>query len=130
VTKKKMPAVPDTLDKYLEGYSHHMVGEVFRFLKARSDEQGLTFANALSKAFVKAYIGAILFDALKRTAESTAGQAEQADKVITHFAQVKAEIQEAIALGFQDAMQGFTRQPVEYYCQVNPIPEMKSKTVN
>lgn len=108
-----------------------MVRGVFQFLEVQRVNHGDVFKQALTHHFIKLYIGAIVFDALKSNPDTVQPSSQDIlDHVMKQFGTSKADVQEAVSNAFQEAMSAFTGRTVEYYCAIAPVPDMISKAVN
>ena len=119
-SKKLQP--PDFTQKL----SKFMVQETFRILEFQEKEKGIEFYRVLSQQYLAKMIAAIVFKSLKDRPEHIKNNEEMADYSVKNFKDLKNEIQEAVAQGFQGAMSTYSGNHVEYYCQIKILPETKN----
>lgn len=109
--------------------SRQMVGLVLTFLDERkgmikTQEQ----MHDLCAQFMMHFIGALVFQALKdRPKGGSKKQVDLLDHNYRSFAGVKMKIQDAVANGVQDAMTAYSGHPIEYFCDIRPVPEPINK---
>lgn len=130
---RSLAVVNPEIQGKIEARAQQMTRGVFTFLENQRQENGEVFRQALAAEFMKNYVGAIVFEALKSTpgvSGETPSQQEVLDHVLNQFSLSKQEVQEAISTAFQQAMSTFAGRTIEYYCVIQPVPEMKSKSIN
>ena len=124
---KKSQSLPQvqTVQGQVEGQAQLMVQNMFQFLEGRRREQGDLFAALLLQAFLANTVEVTVLNTLQ-SIPSEAPDAYQ--RAMKGFQDIKHVVQEAVALGFGKSLTAFTGRPVEYYCQVKPVPEVTSST--
>lgn len=76
--------------------------------------------------FLNLYIESLITQVFKDNLRSDVSKQEQFRYIKDSFLELKIDIQEAIALGFQSSMEKFSKVPVEYYCTVKPVAKVNS----
>lgn len=80
--------------------------------------------------FISLFIETIVSRTLNNKANAGTSKHQHAENLKTNYARVKFGVQESVALGFQEAMQRFSKQDIEFYCTVKPVPDPKSSTTH
>jgi len=104
-----------------------LVSETFKLIEGQSKSS--LVAERLSVVFLAKFIGVLMYKNL--TTETPYDVQNDTDKIakftITRFGKFKGIVQEAIAAAFSGAMQSYSGQDIEYYCQVRPIGQAVNK---
>jgi len=113
------------LNKWAETLAMQVALDAFKQIEDKSRNLGSDATKFIATMFLSSFIGGLLFRTLN----------EKNDKVdpniaIKNTGILKGQIQDAVSVGFQNAMSAFIGQNVEYYCQIKMVPEMTSKAVN
>lgn len=113
-------------DQAVSECSQYITNQVFRYLAHKRDMFGEDFFQYLAFDFLTTYIGSLATGSLSFDTDGLSNtKAEKA--VEENFVLFKTNLQDSVSAGVQEAMSQFTGQPVEYYCQVKPIPESVNK---
>lgn len=110
-------------ENYVTEYAARMVQEVMKFFTIAEKNRSKEVSHELSINFIASIIGAKVFLTLKEAAQSDS----KIGSALNKFAELKIDIQNAVAAGFQGGMQEFSGQNLEYYCQVKLVPGIKNK---
>lgn len=98
-----------------------LVTSTFKILNARkSTRSNIEMQPELY--FLSLYIKAMV-DGSLRDKIPTKSKEERYQAIKDSFEKTKFSIQEAIAIAFQTSMRNHANTPVEYYCQIKPVPE-------
>lgn len=81
----------------------------------------------LSMTFLASFIGSIVYAVLKEKPVKSKDMKDALDFTANNFLELKIGMQNAMAAGFQGAMQEYSGKSVEYYCQVKTVPEPVNK---
>lgn len=92
----------------------------------RKQDEGVDTEVLFLKLFIEALVTKVLDD---RAVKSLPKQ-EQFNVVKKNYETLKLCIQEAVAVGFQDAIQRFAKMPIEYYCLIKTVPEVTNNRVH
>lgn len=78
--------------------------------------------------FINLFVQTLVSRTLNDKANAGTSKTQHAENLKSSYGRVKFGIQEAVALGFQESMQRFSKQPIEFYCLVKPVQEGKTST--
>ncbi len=104
----------------------HLVAEILAITKKEAGEDEI-LEKDLGINFVAAFIGAVVYKTLRERPVHIKTREEMLTHTTKSFAETKLKIQDAVAAGFQGAMQTYTKQSIDYYCQVKTIPPAFNK---
>lgn len=80
--------------------------------------------------FINMFIETLVSRTLNSGVNKTQTKKQQAETLRNSYAKVKLGIQESVALGFQEAMQRFSRQHLEFYCTIRTVMDPKTTTTH
>ena len=126
-TKKKLPQIIG-LNEYTEKTAKDATLAVMRLVDAYESQVGKGTGGQLIGAFLQTFVGTAVFSVLtreQRAAQRAGREAgpEEADRTMDAYRNFKIDVQEAIATAFGDASFQFSGRNVDFYCQIQPIPE-------
>lgn len=129
MSKKSLKKQPVDINEWLEDYSAFMADEAIKLLKAQGKKKGDIEYKALVTLFLYRIMTQLLIETLH---ERPDGLDEEGAYNFSRkaYGDVKYQLQESVAMAFTTAMGHFYGKPVEFYCQVKPIPEMGSSLSN
>lgn len=124
MTKKNLPAVTKTLtvDEYTERLAIDMTDEVFKFVNFYEDKLGTGTGQILIASFLRDFIKQLVFNALNAHVEARDFQA-----TMKAFAEIKTLVQDAVAQSFSEGVESFSGKPMDYYCDIKPVPKPVNK---
>lgn len=102
-------------------FSEHMANETIKLLDTCDEE--------LKYLYLKIFINKVVLDSLNKKPGRVVSKKELYNITKRNFLGTKLDIQEAIGLGFSEAMKKFSGQYMDYYCQIKPMVEV-SKALN
>lgn len=76
--------------------------------------------------FINLFVETLVSRTLNDKANAGTSKTQHVENLKTNYGRLKFGIQESVALGFQEAMSRFSKQPVEFYCIVKPVIEGKT----
>ena len=119
-----------TLKNLAEDLAELLTVENFRIVDSRMRSYGSKEARYVAATVISRFIGALVFRTLSETQSLNRTQKQHEEFILKNMAELKTQIQNAVANGFQNAMSAFNEQPIEYYCTIKPVPDPKSNVVN
>jgi hypothetical protein len=102
-------------------HSGYLVKECMKVIDGQTAAKGKDAGESLTINFIAMFIGTILHRSLVTRPAGLFDKDEIYEYTQNNFAITKGKIQDAVAHGFQGAMQSFSGKQVEYYCQVRPV---------
>lgn len=107
-------------------YATGLVEDVVRDIWGQGWTNKETIDFAIS--FLAKFTGTVLFKSLTDEVPDVYKKREDVAKyVIKNFSDTKMAVQEAVAAAFTGAVQTYSGQPIEYYCQVKPVGPAANK---
>lgn len=119
--------VEDTIEDFNRALSKETLNLVEVFCEHSTKDNALRRRFAAN--FVSQYMEHLLMEALMDYPKD-APKKEQMKHVFDNFKDLKAEFQEQVANAFSRAMEGYSGQNIDYYCQIKVQPEPTSKLMN
>ena len=105
-----------------------LVEATTKILNAAKPKDG-QLSQELDAQFLYMMIEAMLTRTFNRPIGYKATKKQKFEFVRDNFEAVKREVQEAIALAFQEALEKYSGLPIEYICTIKAVPkESSSKT--
>jgi hypothetical protein len=119
-----------TLKTLSEELAQTLTIENFRLIDGKLRNYSPKEVRYVAATLVSRFVGALVYRTL--TEEQAINQTKEQHEafIMKNAADLKNQIQNAVAAAFQNAMSAFSGQPVEYYCQIKVVPEPKSTTLN
>ncbi len=77
--------------------------------------------------FLSLFMEQLVSTMIQENLKSDVSKQEQFNHVKAGYLALKGDIQEAVALAFQNSMQKFAKVPVEYYCVVKTVAKSNSE---
>jgi len=97
-----------------------LVKETYKIIDGHAKDTGA--GRSMAIMFLARFAGTVLYRSLTEEPPATVvGKENIAQYTITNFAKTKLLVQEAVSAAFSGAMNTYTGQPIEYYCQVKPV---------
>ncbi len=126
-----MPRVPQkkNLQEYSEGLAQAITDDVYKVIDNSAGGNRYT-ENYLVAMFVSRLIGEMVHRTLAERSTLNISHKDQEDLMMKNMSELKMAVQNAVAAGFQNAMSNFLGRPVEYYCQIKPVPEPVSNAAH
>lgn len=120
------------LDKWKDEFSQHLIEVIFKSLLAEEKERGVSFSQEIAVTFLARFVGGIIYNALETKPHGFKDLTgtEQFDYTSTQYAELKRQVENAVASGFQGAMTTYSKMPIDFYCQVKAVPEPEGTLVN
>lgn len=117
------PIIQD-VEEWISDTAKEMAKDTMDSVIAISEELTTDAALNVATHYLCFYLSGLLTLAL--SLESSAAKTKQQKyEVTTHnFLAMKKEVQEKVAVAFASAISQFTKQPIEYYCEIKPLPEV------
>lgn len=125
--KKSLLVMTDEMTA--KAFASYLVDEMCKIFNAQEASKGQDYARTLIAYMVSGIIASSIHRALISKPPGEITKQEAYDYVSGNFKQMKVSIQEAVAVGFEVAMMEYTKQPVEYYCQVKTVPNQMNQKV-
>lgn len=99
----------------------HMTTEVLKLIQHEESNFGTEFGDTVRLSFLSSFIASIVFEVLNSKVEGARDKAH-ADAVIKgQYADFKDALQNAMAAGFQGAVQTHTGKTAEFLVQIIPV---------
>lgn len=117
-------------NKWAESYCTGLAVNTFKTIDKESNGLGNDAVMFMSTMFLARFVGGLIYRALNEKKSLNLVGETQEDFTLRNINNLKNQVQEAVASGFQNAMSAFSGQPLEYYCQIKPVPDMISEKVN
>lgn len=112
----------------VDGLARQMLGMLLHFLdEHKSEVRSLAEMQALCSQFMMHFVGAVVYQALRDRPPSIKSESDMLNYNYKSFAGIKFKIQDAVANGVQDAMTAYSGHPMEYFCDIKVVPEVKVK---
>lgn len=112
--------------EWVNQFSKDLVVDVLTKVKGEGD---LEFQKILLVNFLASFIGALVYKTLRERPARIKTNKEMYEYAKSNFNEAKIDVQDAVAAGFQGAMEIYTGHLVEYYCQVKTVPPAKNNQV-
>lgn len=120
--KKTIKMTQEDLDA---AFTKHLVYEIFRAVELQDENQERQ--KQLLVTFLASFIGAVLYDTLAYKPKDITDKNDLYEYTSANYNALKVSVQDAVAAGFQGAMQTFSNKQVEYYCLVKTFGEPVNK---
>lgn len=114
------------LDDYASEMARELTIKVLEGLDNSCFEVGGEYRDELTIHFITHFVGAVVYRVLTEKLPDKAAKKEKEKIKIDQFANFKYGMQEAVAFGFQSAMQIYSKKSIEYYCKISPVPDPQS----
>lgn len=96
--------------------------ESFKLINAQEKIYGPAFVETVQMSLIASFVCALVITSLNEQNPGVSNA--QMEKIVeSKFLNTKGLIANAVAAGFQGAMQTFTGRPCEYYCNVGAASE-------
>lgn len=118
------------LNEWIDSFSAFMADETLKILRLNTEKRGPEVGRALCIHFLARIMTSTVLESLHMRLENPKTEEDALKYNQKCFAELKTQIQDAVSLSFQTAMSHYTGRQVEYYCQIKPIPEPLSGTIN
>lgn len=76
--------------------------------------------------FISSFIRDIVERSIEVPSRRSSTTEEDFQRAKAQYENIKRGLQEAVALGFQSAMQHYSNTHIEYYCLIKTVPETKN----
>lgn len=120
----------NTLKAVSDELAELLTVENFRMIDFRLRAYGPKEARFAAATVIARFVGALVYRTLTEQPAINKSPGEHEAYVMKNMADLKNQLQNAVAAGFQNAMTAFSGNTVEYYCLIKPVPEPSSNTVN
>lgn len=125
MTKKKDDDL--TQEEWQEKFSTHLLKVVFKCIADEEKNRGEEFADNLGTAFIAGFVGSLVHHVLARRPPVGTSKQKTYEYVAAQYADIKSNIEGAVAAGFSGSLSKYSGKEVEYYCQVKIVPEPINK---
>lgn len=106
--------------------SQTLVNETFKLIDGQSKDP--IKAHKMALMFLARFAGVLLYRSLTEAAPEGCNTKEKILKfTMANFSATKLSVQEAVAAAFTGAMNTYSGQPIEYFCQVKPVGPVLNK---
>lgn len=119
-----------TLKALSEDLAELLTAENFRIIESRLRAYGSREIRYAASTVLCRFVGALVYKTLVEQPAINQTKPDHEAYVLKNTAELKAQLQDAVALGFQHAMSAFSGQTIEYYCQIKVVPEPNNSTIN
>lgn len=119
-----------TLKALSEELAQTLTVENFRIIDGKMRAYASKESRFVAATFIARFVGAMVYRTLTEDQALNKTKAEHEAFVMKNVADLKNQVQNAVAAAFQNAMSAFSGQPVEYYCTIKIVPEPPTNTVN
>ena len=120
--KKITLSIEEQVDDFAGAISDNTVEMLF----TQGNGIGTNTTNLLINSFLFYYLHKVLLDTLMHRAKGLTPE-EAYKNVSKDFLEMKSSIQETIGQSFHSALSTFSGRPVDYYCQINIVPDPINK---
>lgn len=118
----------DKDDEYISTSAKSMVQEVRRHIEDQRKYAGEEIAHDVCMHFLAGLIAAEVFDVMKDGKNKGKSKKDKGySEVMSNFLAIKLDVQNAVACGFQGAMQTFSGKDLEYYCLIKTVTQNTNK---
>ena len=114
-------------DDYVEFFSKQAASKLFELFDQHQQDKGYDFVVRLTHSFLQRYIYVITLNTLGAVPSNPSSDREVEEFVNKNFARLKVGMQEAVAVGFQNAVSTYEGREVEYYCQLTSVTQPVNK---
>lgn len=115
------------LDKVDERYAielgRTLFSEAYKIIATESDKRPRAFEGLASMTFLADAVCTFVYHFVNENAKS----GMSAEDAIEAYKKYKQSVEEAVAVGFQSAMEKYSGKTVEYYAQIRIVPEPVNK---
>lgn len=117
------------LNQWVDDVAQGLAKESFRLMQGvKKPKDNPLLTQELGTKFVEHYIQALVYHVLTdMPGKDKATKTEQYEYVQSNFMTLKYQLQGSICEGFERAIEAFSNMHIEYYCQINPVPEPINK---
>lgn len=124
----KRSASKVSVEEWSLKYSKYLTSEIFRIMDSQLKEKETGVAQGVLINFLASYIGTLVYRSLTDFPEGLQEDKEALyESTMESYGELKQDIQNAIAVGFHEAMSTYANKYVEYYCEVKIVPEPVNK---
>jgi len=124
--KKKNHEMVVSLDEWVDNFTSYIAAENLKLIRSYGADKGDKALKKLYVSFLKNYLETVILAVLSDYPKEMMDDKEIYEYVSGHFKDLKYDIQNEIALAFNDAVSKFSGQYLDYYCEIKPIPEPAS----
>lgn len=114
------------LDSWTQTFAEKMAVETLRIFTAQGTKYGADVTKELTMKFVSEVTKALLLTILKGDG-SEIGPVYKAEAIIADFKSTRRAMASKIGDAFSSAMTEFSGHHVDYYCEINIVPEPTNK---
>jgi hypothetical protein len=118
------------LDKNTESFSRYNTRAIFEQLEVEEYKHGEGYSEELIIDFLAGFMSASVYkimDDNRRTPPASLGETKMSELEV--LLRLRERIQQAVSAGFQGAIQTYSGNKIEYYCQIYPVPEAPTKVL-
>lgn len=108
-------------DEYLNDLVAALVNETFNIIDIHEKEHGTAFAHKLSLSLVRNMVMVMVFRSISEVPSTKNATPEMIQKAVEgSFQNMRDDLQNAIADGFEGAFRRTSGQEMNYYCKIKP----------
>ncbi len=101
--------------------------EVYNLIQREEQIHGQEFADMVRLSFLASFVSTVVYQVLTTPVTIKASEKKKIEIVNVRYQDIKEAVQNAVASGFQGAMQTFSGTTQPYFCQISPEPEAANK---
>lgn len=118
------------VNSWVEEFAEFIAKESYNLVTTCGKKQAEDVSLLLSTKFIQYYTEIIVLKSLSVTDGKELSSKQNYTITKDSFMRLKTELQTELAKGFENAFRKYAGKNVEYYCQINPVPEPISKLAN
>lgn len=122
---KKSYAQTMTVEDALDQYSRAMAYDMEALFK--SQELGADVARLFVLSSVREMVRVLIVNALENIPKNLTSKQDRYEHAYSNFSEVKADVSDYVAQGFQKAFKLWSGVDTEYYCQIKTMPQPDHK---
>jgi len=107
-----------------------LVEENYKIIYSQTKNLGPKETRFVVATFISRMVHTMVYSTLHEEQKLAKSDKDRENLIFKNLAEVKTQVQNAVAAGFQNPMSEFSGQPVEYYCQIKLVPEPTSNKIN
>lgn len=116
-----------SLDEWADQFSMEVAQEIYKTVDGIEKDKRGTLHKKLPAAFLNRFIAYTVYKTLQERPSYVRTNKEAYEFTMKNFNDMKAKIQEAVAIGFETAMSQYSGKTLEYSCTIAMVPEPSNK---
>lgn len=126
---RKPPKVETiSVEQWQTQLNEHLVREVFAVIAGEEGNYGKDFGDTVRFSFLASFVATLVYQALSEKVDAGVADLGTATEITNmRYQDVKEAIQNAVASGFEGAMNEWSGGEQTFGCEISPDPEPTNK---